>query len=296
MLLSVNKIAGKIEFECGKCHAIKEVAISSLELGTSAGEVDAIRLPTCCNTIWSLHRQWDEHPADDKEDPHNLHRMAVNALAEHLIELEQSHPDAQAAHDAETSSPPDLATLPVLEMRHPASSRFQAVLAAEAAAAAIAQAAKSAAEKFTAAQAKVTAANAVVATAQAALDEFPSELDAQAGTALTALSAANDASAAASWAANAAGQAAAEARVVAKLAAVTDGADVAAAQADVGPLETEAARLAPLADAAQADVIAAGAALEALIFQQSKRDKAAADLSKAQTSALAAQTALDALS
>jgi hypothetical protein len=74
--------------------------------------VDTIALPHCpeCGARECLVRTWDKCPPGYEETFFAQHRRAVNALAEYLKAETCSDPDARARHEAERTSPPDIAT------------------------------------------------------------------------------------------------------------------------------------------------------------------------------------------
>lgn len=91
----------------------------ALVLGTTKGSgtskltaVNTIDLPHCpgCGSKECLIRTWDETPFAATGDLHATHRGVVNALAQHLLQIGHSDPDAKAAHNAETRQPPQLAS------------------------------------------------------------------------------------------------------------------------------------------------------------------------------------------
>lgn len=82
--------------------------------GTGASKqtaVDTIDLPACpdCGAMESLVRTWDTLPPGFENSFHNMHRRAVNALAQHLKGQGFSDPDAKPKHDSEPGPPPEIA-------------------------------------------------------------------------------------------------------------------------------------------------------------------------------------------
>jgi hypothetical protein len=79
-------------------------------LGVSIGQLvnsDAILLRRCgCSAQETLIRTWDEVPSEVRGSSFDLHRRAVNGLAEHFIAQNWIHADASGAIRRDT--PPDV--------------------------------------------------------------------------------------------------------------------------------------------------------------------------------------------
>lgn len=103
----------EIVYQCGWCDEERTIPVSDLVLGAGGagrnGAPDTIVLPDCeCGAHSNLCRTWDEGPKDSRGN----RRRAINALAQHLRAIGQSHPEAKEKHDSEARDPPDMDELP----------------------------------------------------------------------------------------------------------------------------------------------------------------------------------------
>jgi hypothetical protein len=157
MLDAINLKAAKpfVGWLCSKCAKEHQTLVADLKLGGEASHgcnPDIIYLPACpCGTMTFMQRTWD---ADESAD--QSVRRAINSLAQHLKDKNQSHLAAKQAHAAESEEPVftmDLST-PVVDLigraaaeRARVAAEARATKQAEEAAAAAALAAEEAAAR-----------------------------------------------------------------------------------------------------------------------------------------------------
>lgn len=99
---------------CALCGAENTTAINALVLGQSRGEADPdlVTMPPCptagCGTIEVFKRTWDRAPERYAATPFYQQRLAVNALAQLLLEANKTDPGCAALHAAEDVAPPQM--------------------------------------------------------------------------------------------------------------------------------------------------------------------------------------------
>lgn len=111
---------GKAFVVCACCGVVRELLLDSLTLG--AGDVEhpsphTISLPRCsCGAQEVLIRNFDTMPTQHVGCLQDVHRRAVNALAQYLKAQGRSDPFCKALHDAETAVPSDLVALNKIDL------------------------------------------------------------------------------------------------------------------------------------------------------------------------------------
>lgn len=108
MIVLLDVENGLLRQACGECKRERDLPIADLQLGVSGGP-DVVEMPPCqCGAQEFLVRTWDAAPEEFRGSAMDLHRRQVNALAQLLKKMGQSHPLAREAHAAEKGAPPDL--------------------------------------------------------------------------------------------------------------------------------------------------------------------------------------------
>ena len=224
--------ADAVVYHCAGCGAALSAPTAALLLGDGHSP-DVIRFPPCaCGACLFALRTWDAAPKEIAGSPADELRRAVNALAQHLLAAGRSHPDHAKAHANEAATPPDLDVFPLdLAARR----AEHAAVERKRTAAALRNLAEQADEKAKAARAAADALAPV--EKRRAFDESRAAHDAAQQQHLARRAEAERLAREAS-----------EAAVVAKLARLTPGADVAAADA----LAVQASQAAQLAAAQSA--------------------------------------------
>jgi hypothetical protein len=110
-ILTVDLERGVLTQVCANCGGTHQHVISTLQLGSSAGDPDVIRFPDCdCGAVESMTRTWDTLPRDHPAEGSHFdqHRRFVNTLAQHMKSKGLSHPACKVLHATEKDGPKDM--------------------------------------------------------------------------------------------------------------------------------------------------------------------------------------------